>query len=55
MKKLISALISFCTMLTLSLYAYADIPAIPREPEKNTSGLIVLLVVLVSNFFDAAI
>ena len=47
MKKLILALISVCTMLTLSLYAYADVPALPREPEKNASGLIVLLVVVV--------
>ena len=47
MKKLISALISVCTVLALSLYAYADIPALPREPEKNASGLIVLLVVVV--------
>ena len=47
MKKLISALFSVCTLLILSFYAYADIPALPREPEKNTSGLVVLLVVVV--------
>ena len=47
MKKLITALFSLCTMLTLPLFAYADIPAIPREPERNASGLIVLLVIVV--------
>ena len=48
MKKLITALFSLCTMLTLPLFAYADIPALPPQPEhKDASGVIVLIVVVV--------
>ena len=48
MKKLISALIAVCTMLLLPLTAYADIPALPREPQpKDTPGLVVLIVIVV--------
>ena len=48
MKKLVSALLAIFAMLTLPLFAYADIPALPPQPEhKDASGIIVLIVVVV--------
>ena len=48
MKKLIFVLTAACSMLLLPFSAYADIPALPREPQpKDTTGQVVLIVIAV--------
>ena len=47
MKKLASALISICMMLMLPLYAYADIPALPRETTPRVASLTIVMIVAV--------